>query len=112
MGFAVSVRPNSPYQCAIAGAGVSNLQKIANNWGSNRIQRIYQGNTVKGMDPLQNTDKINIPIMIYHGDYDVRVPLFHSRDFYNAVKDRQPGTEYFVLKEMGHQSNKWLPEHK
>ena len=110
--IAASVRPNSPYQCAIAGAGVSNLTKIANNWGDNRIQRIYQGNTVKGMDPMQNTDKVNIPIMLYHGDYDVRVPIFHSRDFYNAVKNRQAGSEFITLKVMGHQSNKWLPEHK
>lgn len=110
--FAASVRPNSPYQCAIAGAGVSNLAKLGNEWGSNRIQRIVQGNTVAGMDPMQNTDKINIPIMIYHGDYDVRVPIFHSRDFYNAIKSRMPGSEFIELKEMGHQSNKWLPEHK
>lgn len=110
--IAASVRPSSPYQCAIAGAGVANLTKISNNWGSNRIQRTVQGRTVKGMDPLQNTDKVNIPIMLYHGDYDVRVPIFHSRDFYNAVKKDQPDSEFIVLKQMGHQSNKWLPEHK
>ena len=31
--IAASVRPNSPYQCAISGAGVSNLAKLANEWG-------------------------------------------------------------------------------
>lgn len=110
--IAASVRPNSPYQCAIAGAGVANLAKLANEWGDNRIQRIFQGGTVKGMDPQANTDKVNIPIMLYHGDYDVRVPLFHSREFYNAIKKKQPESELIVLKQMGHQSNKWLPEHK
>ena len=110
--FAASVRPNSPYQCAIAGAGVSNLAKLGNEWGDNRIQRIVQGDTVKGMDPMKNTDKINIPILIYHGDYDVRVPIFHSRDFYNAIKNKQPGSKFIEMKQMGHQSNKWLPEHK
>ena len=110
--IAASVRPNSPYQCAIAGAGVGNLAKLANEWGDNRIQRIVQGDTVKGMDPQQNTDKVNIPILIYHGDYDVRVPIFHSREFYNAIKDRQPDSEFIVYKQMGHQGNKWLPEHK
>lgn len=110
--IAASVRPNSPYQCAIGGAGVANLQKIANNWGDNRVQRTFQGRTVKGMDPLQNTQKVNIPILLYHGDHDVRVPLFHSRDFYNGVKKDSPQSKLIVLKEMGHQSNKWLPEHK
>ncbi|CAN0437421.1 unnamed protein product, partial [Scytosiphon promiscuus] len=98
--------------CAIAGAGVSNLAKLGNEWGDNRIQRIVQGDTVKGMDPMKNTDKINIPILIYHGDYDVRVPIFHSRDFYNAIKDKQPDSKVLVMKQMGHQSAKWLPEHK
>ena len=110
--IAASVRPNSPYQCAIAGAGVANLTKLGHNWGENRIQRIVQGNTVTGMDPMQNTNKANIPIMLYHGDYDVRVPIFHSRDFYNAVKKKEPDSEFIVMKQMGHQSNKWLPEHK
>ncbi|PKP81805.1 MAG: S9 family peptidase [Alphaproteobacteria bacterium HGW-Alphaproteobacteria-18] len=110
--FAASVRPNSPYQCAIAGAGVANLTKLGNSWGESRIQRIFQGNTVKGMDPQQNTDKINIPILIYHGEYDVRVPIFHSRDFYNAIKDRQPQSKFIPLDLMGHQSPKWPAEHK
>ena len=110
--IAASVRPNSPYQCAIAGAGVANLTILGNSWGENRIQRIYQGRTVTGMDPMQHTDEVNIPIMLYHGDYDVRVPIFHSRDFYNAVKNREPQSEFIVLEQMGHQGNKWLPEHK
>lgn len=110
--IAASVRPNSPYQCAIAGAGVSNLTKLGNLWGDNRIQRIVQGRTVDGMDPMQNTDKINIPILLYHGDYDVRVPLWHSTDFYNAIKGKMPQSKLLVMKQMGHQGNKWLPEHK
>lgn len=110
--IAASVRPNSPYQCAVAGAGVANLAKLANVWGENRIQRIFQGDTVSGMDPQKNTDKGNIPILLYHGDYDVRVPIFHSRDFFNKVKKVEPESEFIVLKKMGHQGNKWLPEHK
>lgn len=110
--IAASVRPNSPFQCAIAGAGVSNLTKLGHNWGDNRIARIVQGHTVDGMDPMQNTDKVNIPIMLYHGDYDVRVPIFNSRDFYNAIKKKEPDSQFIVMKQMGHQGNKWLPEHK
>lgn len=110
--IAAVVRPNSPYQCAISGAGVANLARIQNEWGDNRVQRAFQGNTVKGMDPQANTKHANIPILLYHGDYDVRVPIFHSRDFYNAIKKDQPQSEFITLKQMGHQSNKWLPEHK
>lgn len=108
--IAASVRSDGPFRCAIAGAGVANLGKLSNEWGDNRIQRIVQGNTVTGMDPMQNTDKIDIPIMLYHGDYDVRVPIFHSRDFYNAVKNKMPSSEFIVFDQMGHQYNKWRPE--
>ena len=110
--IAASVRPNSPYQCAIAGAGVANLTRLGNLWGDNRIQRVFQGQTVTGMDPMDNTEKVNIPIQLYHGDYDVRVPLWHSRDFYNKIKKSEPESELIVMKKMGHQGIKWLPEHK
>ncbi|MEZ6030474.1 MAG: prolyl oligopeptidase family serine peptidase [Hyphomonadaceae bacterium] len=107
--FAASVREGGPFKCAIAGAGVSNLTRISNNWGENRLQRAVQGRTVSGMDPQQNTSKLAIPILIYHGDRDVRVPLFHATDFYNAVKDTGMA-KLLILKDMGHQLDKWTTE--
>jgi len=107
--FAASVRPGGPFQCAIAGAGVSNLTRIANNWGENRMQRAYQGRTVGGMDPQQNASKLAMPILIYHGDRDVRVPLFHATDFYNAVKGTNRA-KLLVLKDMGHQGILWTAD--
>ena len=107
--MAAVVRPNSPYQCAIAGAGVSNLTRIGNNWSDNRLQRVIQGNTVDGMDPMQHTDQANIPILIYHGDRDVRVPIFHAEDFYRAIRDRVDA-ELLVIEDMPH-SLPWYPRH-
>lgn len=110
--FAGSVRENSPYQCAIAGAGVSRLDRIRTNWGEGRVQRANQAHTITGMDPIDNTDKLNIPLLIVHGDRDVRVPLYHSTDFYNKVKDNDKGVpvKMVVVKDMPH-SNPWWPEH-
>lgn len=108
--FAATVRENGPFQCAIAGAGVSNLSRLGNNWSENPLQRVSQGQTVTGMDPADNTDKANLPILIFHGDRDVRVPLFHSTDFYNAVRD-DVYAEYHVIEGMGHQGNLWYPRH-
>jgi dipeptidyl aminopeptidase/acylaminoacyl peptidase len=104
--FAASVRPGGPFKCAIAGAGVSNLTRIGNNWSENRQQRAFQGRTVKGMDPQQNTSKLAMPILIFHGDRDVRVPLFHATDFYNSVKSTGKA-KLLILKDMGHQYDKW-----
>jgi fermentation-respiration switch protein FrsA (DUF1100 family) len=107
--IAATVRPNSPYQCAIAGAGVANLTRIGNNWSQNRLQRLYQGRTVDGMDPMEHTDQANIPILLIHGDRDVRVPIFHSQDFYNAVRSRVPA-QLVVIEDMPH-SLPWYPQH-
>jgi dipeptidyl aminopeptidase/acylaminoacyl peptidase len=107
--IAAVVRENSPYQCAIAGAGVSNLGRIGGNWGENRVQRAIQGWTVDGMDPSENTQRANIPILLFHGDRDVRVPLFHSTDFYNAVRNRVHA-EMLVVEDMPH-SLPWYPRH-
>lgn len=107
--MAAVVREDSPYQCAIAGAGVSNLGRIANNWSESFLQRVRQGRTLGGMDPIQNTDRANIPVLVFHGDRDVRVPLFHGTDFYNAVRDRVPA-ELVVIEDMPH-SLPWYPRH-
>lgn len=107
--FAASVRPGGPFKCAIAGAGVSNLTRIGNNWGESRLARAFQGRTVGGMDPQQNTAKLAMPILIYHGDRDVRVPLFHATDFYNAVKGTGKA-KLVVLSDMGHQMDKWTSQ--
>jgi dienelactone hydrolase len=112
-GFAAAaavVRPNSPYQCAISGAPVTNLARLGNTWSENRLQRLLQGRTVKGMDPMQNVEKANIPVLLYVGDRDVRTPAFHARDFYNGVKDRVDA-RFELIPDMAH-SLPWYPRHQ
>ncbi|MCH2457044.1 MAG: prolyl oligopeptidase family serine peptidase [Henriciella sp.] len=107
--FAATVRENSPYQCAISGAGGSNLSLFNRLWSSNRVQRALLGNTVARMDPSKNTAKANIPILVYHGDRDVRVPIEEGRGFYNAVKGRV-NAKFVEIKDMPH-SLPWWPDH-
>ncbi len=106
---AASVRPNSPYQCAIAGAPVSDLQRLANFWGANRVAREGQGWTVTGMNPIANVASANIPILLYHGDRDRQADTVHSRDFYSAMRSAGKDVEYVEIKDMWHQLP-WWPE--
>lgn len=111
-GFAAAaavVRPDSPYRCAISGAPVTDLARLGNNWSENRLQRIVQGVTVKGMDPMQNTDKANIPVLLYVGDRDVRTPAWHAENFYNAVKNKVPA-KFELIPDKPH-SFPWYPRH-
>jgi dipeptidyl aminopeptidase/acylaminoacyl peptidase len=100
--IAASVRPNSPYKCAIAGAGVSSLQRIGNLWGDSHLQRDIQGVTVAGMDPIKHVDKANIPILLYHGDHDRQADTEHSRIFFNAMKAAGKDVQYREIKGMWH----------
>lgn len=112
-GFAAAaavVRPNGPYQCAISGAPVTDLTKLGWSWSENRLQRILQGRTVKGMDPMKNTDKASIPLLTYVGDRDVRTPAFHARSFYDAVKGKVPA-RFELIPDMPH-SMPWYPRHQ
>jgi dipeptidyl aminopeptidase/acylaminoacyl peptidase len=107
--IAASVRPNSPYRCAISGAGVADLRRLGNLWGANSIAREAQGWTVAGMNPMTNVDKANIPILLYHGDRDRQADTVHSELFFNAMKSAGKDVEYHVIKDMWHQLP-WWPE--
>lgn len=106
---AAAVRPDSPYQCAIAGAPVTDLGRLGTSWSENRVQRILQGRTVTGMDPMRSTDKAAIPILLYVGDRDVRTPQFHARGFYEAVRGAVPA-KFELIPDMPH-SMPWYYRH-
>ncbi len=112
-GFAAAaavVREDSPYQCAIAGAPVTDLARLGTSWSDNRLQRILQGRTVKGMDPMQRTEDAQLPVLLYVGDRDVRTPAFHARGFYDAVRDKVPA-QFELIPDMPH-SLPWYPSHQ
>lgn len=100
--FAASVRPNGLYKCAIAGAGVSDLHKIWAKFYTNPFFREAQAPTVDGLNPLDQASKIQIPLMIYHGDRDQTVPIEQSEWF--AAKARSSGqpVEYHPIEDYAH----------
>jgi dienelactone hydrolase len=106
---AATVRPESPYQCAISGAPVTDLARLGTSWSENRLQRILQGRTVTGMDPMRNVDKASLPILLYVGDRDVRTPQFHARDFYEGVR-RRTAAKFELIPDMPH-SMPWYYRH-
>lgn len=105
---AATVRSPSPFKCAIAGAPVADLGRLNTSWSDNRLQRILQGVTVKGMDPMANADKAHLPILLFDGDRDVRTPpAIHAHPFYEAVKDKVHA-KFEWIADMPH-SMPWYP---
>lgn len=100
--FAAAVRPNGLYKCAIAGAGVSDIERIWARFFTNPFFRQRQEPTVRGLSPLTQADKIQIPIMVYHGDRDQTVPLIQSELFVDKAKAAKKPVEYHVLADYAH----------
>lgn len=100
--FAASVRPMGLYKCAIAGAGVSDIERIWARFYSNPFYQEHQESTVRGLSPLTLADKIRIPIMVYHGDRDQTVPLIQSKLFVDKARAAGKPVEFHVLTDYAH----------
>jgi dienelactone hydrolase len=100
--MAAAVRPNGIYKCAIAGAGVSDIERIWARFYTNPYFRERQAPTVRGLIPLQQADKIQIPIMVYHGERDQVVPLIQSELFVDKARKSDQKVDYHVLKDYAH----------
>jgi dipeptidyl aminopeptidase/acylaminoacyl peptidase len=100
--MAAAVRPNGLYKCAIAGAGVSDIDRIWAKYYTNIYFREGQSTTVKGLSPLSKADEIQIPIYVYHGDRDQIVPIEQSEWFVSKAKAAGKDVTYREYKDYSH----------
>lgn len=110
--FAASMRENNIYQCSVAGAGVSDLTRMNALVNDSRFLRELQAPTIKGISPLSQVEKVNIPILVIHGDIDSRVPIVHSRKFVDKLKQFKKDYKYVELSEADHFSDTLFYDHK
>ena len=104
---AASRSPNM-YQCVIAGAasadpkkamlkqgGASRLGKAVREWVESR------GGFV-GINPIEEIDKVNVPVFLVHGELDSRVLYFNYKDYKKAMnKAGKPG-KFLSFKQTEH----------
>lgn len=100
--FAAAVRPNAPYKCAIAGAGVSDIRRIWARFYTNPFFRQAQAPTVKGLSPLDKAAELTIPIMVYHGERDQTVPIEQSQWFVSAARKSGQKVVYHEIADYAH----------
>lgn len=110
--FTASTRENNIYQCVVAGAGVSDMNKISASLHGNFFSRKVAGPFMKGVSPVEIVDKVNIPIFVIHGDIDRRVDVEHSRAFVKKLKKYNKDYKYIELKGADHFSNTLFYDHK
>lgn len=77
------------YQCVIAGAAVSNYRRQANEYsnpssGTGKVwTEVYQYGAIQ---PTEEVEKVNIPVMLVHGSVDQRVRPRQARMYIKALE--------------------------
>ena len=56
----------------------------------------------KATSPIAQAARITQPLLLAYGALDKRVPLYHGKQFYAAVKEHNPQVEWVVYEEEGH----------
>lgn len=110
---AASREPNI-YQCTIAGAAVSNWPKLKLVWGRGRDSKVdqYWLNTAFGVNPIDEVSKVNIPLLMVHGDVDRRVLYYHFTDYKKAFEKTGKTGEFVTLEGADHFYNTLMYTHQ
>ena len=93
------------YQCAVAGAAVADPIMQVNNYryqleGTQKLEQL--GTWLDAVSPTDIADKVNIPLLLVHGDADARVSLDHVTKFRKKLDDFEKDYEYIELKNAAH----------
>ncbi|MGK2924056.1 MAG: alpha/beta hydrolase family protein [Lysobacterales bacterium] len=103
------------YQCVIAGAAVSDpLMQVAYYSdlieGAGLIEQMRMWKD--SISPIREVNKVNVPILLIHGDVDQRVPPAHVRKYLKDLEKYNKSHKYVELKGADHFSNTLFYDHQ
>ncbi|HXB68916.1 MAG TPA: S9 family peptidase [Candidatus Acidoferrales bacterium] len=103
------VTQTSRFQCAATGAGLSDLISM---WGTNDIPSVlddyFEGTSAEEpqryikMSPLAHIGNAKTPMLILHGEADIRVPTTQGYEMYTALKRKGTPVEMVVYPRTPH----------
>ena len=103
------------YQCTVAGAAVTDRVMQLNYFRGNvrgaeliALVRAWD----KSISPIDEVEKINIPMLIVHGDLDQRVPVDHANKYLKKLDEHGKTYKYLELEGADHFSNTLFYDHK
>jgi dienelactone hydrolase len=100
------------YRCASCFAGVFNLRKqlsYASDFLSSHTYREYKS-TVRGpgsfdldaVSPVYGAARLQVPLLLIHGDEDYTVPVDQSKDYDAALTQAKKPHEFYIIKGESH----------
>lgn len=111
-----AIQDKALIKCAVAYVGVSSIDYLFDNaqtdvaqmaeYSSGMRKRVGDPKTererFKRVSPLNNADKVGVPILLAYGAEDRRVPLPHGTDFKSALDKHDKPYEWVVYDGEGH----------
>lgn len=103
---AASRDPNI-YQCVIAGAAVANPRKVyLLRKGRNTPKAIDEWAKARGgyvgVNPMEEIDEVNVPVLMVHGDVDRRVLYFNFKEYKQSLQKAGKLGDYLTLQGADH----------
>lgn len=103
------------YQCVIAGAAVSDPLMQVNYYryqlrGAPGLEQLRMWDD--SISPIKEVEKVNVPMLLIHGDVDQRVPPEHAYKYRKLLDEYNKDYEFVELKGADHFSNTLFYEHQ
>jgi dipeptidyl aminopeptidase/acylaminoacyl peptidase len=103
------------HQCVVAGAAVSDPLMQVNYYryqlrGAQRDEQLRMWDD--SISPIKEAEKVNVPMLIVHGDVDQRVPPDHAKKYLRELDRYNKDYQYVELKGADHFSNTLFYDHK
>lgn len=105
-----AIYPDS-YKCAIANAGIYDLKLMFEEGdiqqqkaGMSYLKKVLgtDDNELKSISPVNYVNKINIPLLLAHGEDDERAPFEHFERLKEALDKADKDYDWFVIDKEGH----------
>lgn len=93
------------YQCVVAGAAVADPVMQLNNYRyqlSGTQEDEQMGTWLEAVSPTDEAEKVNVPMLLIHGDADARVSLDHVTRYRRELDKWEKQYEYIELPNAAH----------
>jgi dipeptidyl aminopeptidase/acylaminoacyl peptidase len=95
------------YRCAACYAGVFDLgaqlsydDEFLSSWSTRLFRRSMKGSTgfnLGGVSPLQQVERLQVPVLLVHGEEDSTVPVKQSQAYHGALARHAKPHEYYTI---------------
>ncbi len=97
------------YQCVVSIAGVTDPWTLITDsrdflgGTAHRLEQVgTDKETIEQGSPLRRASEFEVPVMLFHGDRDINVPVRHSEKLYKALKKADKNSEFILYKDTSH----------